>query len=92
LAADHLEGSGQLDAAESLLLLAYQSALTEMGEQALEGVENIFTETGTNIGDVLINSCYILSFSCLIIFKRNARKGQIINLPSKQNELRRKVI
>jgi hypothetical protein len=54
-----LEGSGQLDAAKSLLLLAYQPAPTEMGEQALEGVE-----TGTNIGDVLINSCFFLSFFC----------------------------
>jgi hypothetical protein len=59
-----LEGSGQLDAAKSLLLLAYQPAPTEMGEQALEGVENLFTETGTNIGDVLINSCFFLSFFC----------------------------
>jgi hypothetical protein len=76
-----LEGSGQLDAAESLLLLAYQPAPTEMDDQALSGVENLFTETETNIEDVLIISCYFLSFSCLIIFKRNARKGQIINLP-----------
>jgi hypothetical protein len=46
----------QLDAAESLFIFANQPAPTEMGEQVLEGVENLFTETETNIRDVLINS------------------------------------